>query len=46
MPTMYVLSENIQKINIFPIKFSVFTSEQNFCVLHRRVFVMFSAKLF
>ena len=26
VPTMYVLSENIRKIQIFPVKFSIFTS--------------------
>ena len=40
MPTVNVLSNDIENIQIFPIKCSIFTAEKNLCILHGQVFVM------
>ena len=42
MPTIYVLSKNKKniKLNIFLMKFSIFTAEKNLNILHGQVFVM------
>ena len=37
---IYVLSKNKKNINIFLMKFSIFTAEKNLCILHGQVFVM------
>ena len=39
---MYVLSKNIKNIKIFLVKFSIFTAEKKFYILHGQVFVITS----
>ena len=36
---MYALSKNIKNIKKFSMKFSIFTTEKNICILHGQVFI-------
>ena len=36
------MSINIETINIFPMKFSIFFSRKNLCIFHGQVFVTFT----
>ena len=40
VPTINALSKHIKNINIFPMKFSIFTAETNLCILHGQVFLI------
>ena len=40
MPTIYVLSKNKKNIKLFLMKFSIFKSEKNLCILHGHVSVL------